>query len=218
MTDEHIDQLFADLRASLDVEPSAGFAAGVRARTAAAPAPRRVAFFWPALAMAAGIVIVAAIVVTSRGSSAPVAPASAPAIAAAASAPASRAASAVPESPVTPVTPEAPAGPRAARNTLARATTPASASVTSLEVITNQGDVLRAIWRRAGSRDGTLREAEAERATETTAGPVTEPMQAIVLTPVTIDPIVVSTLGGAAPGGATTPNGSTIRRADVGRN
>jgi hypothetical protein len=217
MTDEHVDQLLSELRTSLDVEPSAGFAVGVRTRIAEATASRGMAFWWPIVAVASAGAIVAAVAVMTRGSSVPAAPRSAPAAAVApAVEPTPVASSAQPLAPVTPI---APAAPRVARRTLARATTQASSSPSSLEVITNQGQVLQAMWRRAGSGNGTLKEVEPEPASATTAGPVTPPTEAIVVPPVTIDPIVISTLGGgSSSGGATPPNGSTIRRADAGRN
>jgi hypothetical protein len=115
--------------------------------------------------------------------------------------------------------PVAPAAPRVASRSLARATTPGAAAGPSLEVITNQGEVLRALWRGVRAGDRAFKEVEPEPATATTAGPVTPPTEAIVVPPVTIDPIVVSALGGnSSAGGATAPGGSTIRRVDAGRN
>ena len=202
MTDEHVDQLLADLRASLDVTPSSGFASGVRARIAAAPAPKRPTFWWPAVALAGAIAIVAGIVMMSRGSSVPAAPV--------ASASAKT---------VTPDISVASPAPRVASRALARATKPASSTGPSLEVITNQGAVLQAIWRRARGGDRAFKEVEPETPTVTTAGQVTPPTEAIVVPPVTIDPIVVSALGNSsAGGGAAAPGGSTIRRVDAGRN
>jgi hypothetical protein len=218
MTDEHVDQLLSQVRAELDVTPSPGFAAGVRARIADAPASKRAMFRWPVVAVASATAIVAAVAVMMRGSSVPAAPASAPAVAVAPAVEPAPVASASAKA-VTPVTPVAPAVPRVASRTLADATTPALPTGPSLEVITNQGAVLQAVWRRARGGDRAFKEVEPEQATATTAGPVADPAQPIVLPPVTIDPIVISALGGSSGGGgAAAPGGPTIRRVDAGRN
>jgi hypothetical protein len=214
MIDEHVDQLLSELRTSLDVAPSPGFAAGVRGRIAEAPASRRMAFWWPVVAVASTGAIVAAIVVMTRGSSVPAVPRSAPAAAVApAVEPGPVASSAQPSTAVMPVAPPAP---RIASRSLARATAPASASSSSLDVITNQGEVLQALWRAARAGDRAFKEVEPVLATATTAGPVTPPTEAIVVPPVAIDPIVVSALGSSSSAGGTPPGGSTIRR--LGRN
>ncbi len=207
MTDDPVDLALADLESALDVTPSAHFETRVRARIAIAPVrPVWRGIVWP-VAVAGVVAVVVAMLVVRRS----------PEVVATPIATTTR---------VTPVAPapgvvtlpeparSLPAATSAARgaSVMASAASPAAVppSEPVLEVITNQGDVLRNVWRRAHSGSSDLQAVDAEPAAETPRD------EAIVLPEVTIAPIVIHAME-TSTSGAAGSGGSGIRRAMTGR-
>lgn len=187
MTDH--DTLLKELDAALQVEPSSAFPDGVRARVRRSRV--RTIQIWCGLA-AAACVGFAVMSLSRPAHEVPVqvtAPLDAPvpSIVKAASAPTSGGQVFGP-----------------GKASAVRAST--KASEPRLEVITNQGAVLRQIW--AGVDDKVLPFAETE-ATPSADTPAGRP---IVVNPLTVPPIVVSEIGKEPGSGGATP---IIRRADA---
>ena len=184
MTDRHVDDLLADLRSALDVQPSPGFAAGVRARI---EQPR--ASFWSWRTIAAGTALGAAAVVAALMFVRPQ-----PSVETAAPVAASTAVTpAVPPAPST-VAPEAPAGVAATTPTarLASAGEPGERAASRSEpfdpltVVTDQQEILQRMWASAGP--ARVSEEEFGRALQIAAS--TE------IVPLDIDEIVVPPVSG----------------------
>jgi hypothetical protein len=73
MTDEHANDVLRELQAQLTVEPSAAFAAGVRARVAAEPARTGLGWWRPVVAVAASVAVLAGVWIARGHGRAPVA-------------------------------------------------------------------------------------------------------------------------------------------------
>ncbi len=200
MTDER-DDVLEDLRAELSaISPSPGFAASVRTRVAASSDRRGLGtWMWPVALAAAAVIVVSAYVAftTTPIEETPVpqmagtaAPAAAPV-----------------RSEVTAAVPAAGAAPVASAPKLSPASRQSSdvhavATGPALDVITNQPEVLRAIWARAR---WPMVEATVE-----TASPVpAEVVREISVAPILVEPIVVRALDPSGTGGGGTPE---IRR------
>jgi hypothetical protein len=197
MSDDIANDALRDLRAELDaVTPSPAFAASVRARVVEESRGSRwgVATWIVPLGLAAAAVAIVA--VAWRSSPPPVV----------ADPPATPHAEAVAE-PATPIAPPATASTaRLARSSTARRTSaavrsqaaaPVRSTEPTLEVITNQGEVLRAIWARVR---GPLSAESAPDAPQPAAGVVGE----IPIAPIPLDPIVVRTIDPTGSGGGST--------------
>jgi len=201
MTDHDPDQdnVLKELVAALQVEPSRAFADGVRARVnRSRTTSTRV---WLGLAAAASIGL-ATMALWRPSVDAPAMVSAAPTQASAPAIP-----SKAPESVAVAPRPTAAPPPVARREaTIARPTVTTVASEPRLEVITNQGAVLRALWADYGNRPLVIAEAVPVVDSQATA--------AIVVNPIEVRPIVVSEIG-KEPG----PTGATpiIRRADATR-
>jgi hypothetical protein len=190
------DDVLKELDAALQVEPSRAFADGVRSRV------RRSRTYttrtWWGLAAAASIGLATLAVWRPLVQApAPMKVAVAPTEATAPAVP-----SRAPESVVSTAPVAAPVVTRR-ESTIARATVAAAASEPRLEVITNQGEVLRQLW--ADYRGRPLIVADGQPLDGLTAKPIT-------VEPIEVRPIVVSEIG-KEPG----PAGGTpiIRRAEA---
>jgi hypothetical protein len=188
------DNVLKELDAALQVEPSRAFADGVRARVTRTQ--HRTRTMWWGLAAAASIGLVT-LAVWRPAVEAPVKVAVAPPPATASAVPAK-----APES----IAPEGAIGGRVFRPGNTARVARATSSEPRLEVITNQGAVLRALW--ADYRGRPLVIAEGAPVVD---GPATT---AIVVNPIVVPPIVVTEIGKEpGPAGAT----PIIRRADATR-
>jgi hypothetical protein len=176
------DDVLKELNAALQVEPSRAFASGVRARVSGSRTQTR--RIWWGLAAAATVGL--ATVALWRPSVE--VPASAPVAQAQLSAP-------MPMAPIVAPPVEAAEGTTARRTNVARATA-ATVSLASaeprLEVITNQGVVLRELWAAVGA--GPMVETVAEVAVPVGAAEA-KPITPIVVDPIVVPPIVVSEIG-----------------------
>lgn len=72
MNDRRVDELLSELKTALDVEPSSGFAAGVRERVAHASGRQRPSWLvWVGMGLAAAAVVIVATVWSTRGAGTP---------------------------------------------------------------------------------------------------------------------------------------------------
>lgn len=202
MTDHDTDDdtVLKELDAALQVEPSRAFADGVRTRVNRSRI--NTTRVWWGLAAAASIVLATVSVWrTSTGSSANDAPAQVAVAPIQATAPAVP--SKAPES-VVAVAPVSSPAVRRRERAIQRVAVATTSSEPRLEVITNQGAVLRALWADYRGRPLVLAEAAPVVDSQATA--------AIVVNPIEVRPIVVSEIGKEpGPAGAT----PVIRRADA---
>ena len=197
------DNVLKELDAALQVEPSRAFADGVRARVNRTRT--NTARVWRGLAAAAGI----GLATLALWRPAPE-PTSVAAVTQVTVAPITQ-----PTATASPVTtpPSLVAASQRAVSRGERIVTPvvatASASETRLEVITNQGAVLRDLWAAAGT--GAMFETALEAPIPVTPAEV-KPIAPIVLDPIVVTPIVLTEIGkGSGPEGAT----PVIRRANA---
>ena len=202
MTDHDPDQddVLKELDAALQVEPSRAFADGVRARVTQSRA--RTTQMWWGLAAAASVTLAAVVLwrpaTYAPANDAPVKVAVAPPQATVPAVPSKAPESVVAMAPV--------ATPAVARRraTATRAAVAAIASEPRLEVITNQGAVLRQLW--ADYRGRTLVVAD--------AGPIVD---GLAPKPITVGDIVVAPIVVVEMGKEPVPAGATpiIRRANA---
>jgi len=208
MIEDRTDDVLKDLETALAVTPSPQFADGVHARIADGRTRRKFSLAWP-LAIAGALATVVLVgLVTHRKAAVVVPPASTPVTVVSPAL--------LPPAVVRPVEPVVPRISTPVVTRVASRPAPARAepSGPSLEVITNQGEVLRALWARTARRSGELKEVEPEPAPEIVANE-----GEIVVPRVTIAPIVLDVLGagGTSGGGTAAPPGSGIRRFATGR-
>jgi len=203
MTDHVGNDVLKELDAALRVEPSRAFADGVRARIDRSRT--NTARMWWGLAAAASIGLATLAVwrpaTGSAPNDAPVQVAVAPAPATAPTVPARAPEGVVAMAPAAPGVPPAVTRRQA---TVARAPETAMASEPRLEVITNQGAVLRQLWADYQGRPLVLSESES----------VVEELSTkpIEVDPIVVRPIVVSEMGKEpGPAGAT----PVIRRVEA---
>ena len=201
MTDHDLghDNVLKELDAALQVEPSRAFADGVRARVNRSST--NTARVWWGLAAAASIGLATLTLWRPAPESASVAAVTPPKVAPITQ-PAAKASS-ITTPPSVVAAPQRPAS-RERTVTPVVATTTASGTEPRLEVITNQGAVLRALWADYQRRPLVIAEG----------APVVESLTAaeIVVNPIAVRPIVVSEIGKEpGPAGAT----PIIRRADA---
>jgi hypothetical protein len=204
MTYDRTDDVLKDLETALAVTPSPQFADGVRARIADERPRRQFSPAWP-LAVAGVLAMIVLVALVTRRTATVVAPPESSPLTAVSS-------PIVPSAVLRPVEPVAPRISTPVVTRVASRSAPARAEPgePSLEVITNQGEVLRALWARTARRSGELKEVEPEPAPEIVAN-----AGEIVVPRVTIAPIVLDVLG--AGGGTAAPPGSGIRRFATGR-
>ena len=201
MTHDQTDDVLNDLEAALAVTPSPEFADGVRARIRRESARRRT---WPAWAMA-GVAAAAAafaLVFLTRHQSRPVLhpPAGeAPHVAEAARSTSS-----------SPVVPAEQAVTRATprREPVRSVSSPAPAEP-ALEVISNQGEMLRRLWARVAP-SAAFKEVDAQSSDQPLGGNAAIVSDAVTA-PVAIAPVVVRPLGE----GGDRPDQPTIRNREI---
>jgi hypothetical protein len=199
MTDH--DDVLGELQTALNVEPSPAFAEGVRTRVMTSRAWAR--GVWWGFAAAASVALAAVLwwrpsVTTLEVAPVTVVQSEAP----------QRAPVAAPQPSVV-LPPPVAVMARAPRATTASAAMPASEP--RLEVITNQGAILRELWAGIGAQ--VMEEVVSERV-EPEAMTLMPPLPAItvdriVVTPIVVPPIVVGELGSTGDRGSTAP---VIRR------
>jgi hypothetical protein len=202
MTDHHTDDVLKDLEMALAVTPSPQFADGVHARLRGESARRRMWPVWAIGGLAAAVAAMFALVFLTHQQSRPALQplaGEAPQVAEAARATSSP--FIVPTEQTVPrETPQ--------RQQRRGASSPAPAEPV-LEVLTNQGEMLRRMWARVAP-SGALKEVDTSGAEPPLAGN-TPIVSDAVTAPVAIAPVVVKPLGE----GGDRPDQPTIRNREI---
>jgi hypothetical protein len=201
MTDHHTDDVLKDLETALAVTPSPEFADGVRARLRGESARRSMWPVWAIGGLAAAVAATFALVFLPRQQSRPgLQPPAGEAPQVAEAARASSPSIAPAEQTVPRETPQ--------RQQRRAASSPAPAEPV-LEVLTNQGEMLRRVWARV-TPSGALKEVDTPGAEPPLAGDAPIVSDAVTA-PVAIAPVVMKPLGE----GGDRPNQPTIRNHEI---